>query len=145
MLRELWQEAIASLRTGAGKAGHRHVPLGPYRLTVVASVRGRSAGTVVIQGMRDKQIEMLTPSLRLGGSASRPIVAAWHYQDNSLVVSYLDFQHTERFILWDAPNAQQTNFTGAGELHHALLNLNMEAPDQVDRVLSKKFRPRNPV
>lgn len=145
VLRELWQEAIAALRTGGAKAGHRHVPVGPYRLTVVGSVRGRSAGTVVIQGMRDKQIEMLTPSLRLGGSASRPVVAAWAYQDNSLVVSYLDFQQTERFILWHAPNAQQTNFTGADELNSALLNLNMEAPDQVDRVLSKKFRPRNPV
>lgn len=145
VLRDLWQEAIASLRTPGAKAGHRHVPLGPYRLTVIPSVRGRSAGQVVIQGMPDKQIEMLTPSLRLGGSASRPIVAAWVYQDNSLVVTYLDFQHTERFILWHAPNGQQTNFTGADDLNHTLLNLSMEVPDQVDRVLSKRFRPRNPV
>jgi serine/threonine-protein kinase len=145
-LKSLWEEAIAGLRTpGTKTIGHRHIPIGPYRLAVVPTVRGRSAGEVVIQGMRDKQIEMLTPSLRLGGSATKPIVAVWVYQDNSLVISYLDFQNSARYILWHAPNAHQNNFDDAGDLNHALLTLSLEVPDQVDRVLTKRYRPAKPV
>ena len=145
-LRELWQEALATLGKSGPKTGHRHVPIGgPYRLAVVPSVRGRSAGTVAIQGMVNKQIEMLTPSIRLGGSANKPIVAVWVYQDNSLAIAHIDFQGSERYILWHSPNAQQFNFGDAGELNHMIYHLGLEAPDQLDRALSKRFRPRNPV
>ena len=112
---------------------------------MIPTVRGRSAGEVVIQGMKNKQIEMLTPSLRLGGSSSRPIIAIWVYQDASLVTAYLDFQHAERFILWHAPNSQQFNYEDPADLNHMLNNLGLEALDQLDRVLSKRYRPRNPV
>ena len=79
----------------AKPAGHRHIPLGPYRLVVVASIRGKAAGQIAIQGMANKQIEMTTPSFRTTGSANRPILAVWLYRDNSLVISHLDFQGTE--------------------------------------------------
>jgi serine/threonine-protein kinase len=145
-LRNLWEEGVAAMRApGTKKAGHRHVPVGPYRLAVIPSIRGRSAGQVAIQGMLNKQIEMLTPSLRLGGSAGKPIVAVWTYQDHSLAIAYIDFKGSERYILWDAPNLQQENFQTAADLNHRLFNLGLEAPDQLDRALSKRFRPRNPV
>jgi serine/threonine protein kinase len=145
-LRNLWEEAIAALKApGEKKAGHRHVPVGPYRLAVIPSIRGRSAGQVVIQGMPNKQIEMLTPSIRLGGSAGKPIVAVWLYQDQSLAIAYIDFKGSERYILWDAPNTQQENFETAADLNHRLYNLGFEAPDQLDRALTKRFRPRKPV
>ena len=38
-LRSLWQEAVEALSAPGQKKGHRHVPVGPYRLTVVPSVR----------------------------------------------------------------------------------------------------------
>lgn len=144
-LRDLWQEAIDTLRTpNKPRSAHRLVPVGPYRLVVIASVRGRSAGQVAIQGMPNKQIEMLTPSMRMGGSASKPIVAAWVYQDNSLALAYLDFKKSESYILWHAPHGQQFNFDDPGALNHSLYNLGMEIPDQLDQVLSKRFRPKRP-
>lgn len=145
-LRNLWQEAVSALGKPGVKSGQRSVPIGgPYRLTVIPSVRGRSAGTVAIQGMMNKQIEMLTPSLRLGGNAGRPIVAVWVYHDNSLAIAHVDFQGSDRYILWHAPNAQQFNFGDPAELNHMSYHLGLEAPDQLDRALTKGFRPRNPV
>ena len=92
------------------KKGHRHVPVGPYRLTVIPSVRGRSAGQVAIQGMPNKQIEILTPPFRSADSDSKPIMAAWVYQDSSLVMVHLDFRGIERYILWHAPYGRQSNY-----------------------------------
>jgi serine/threonine-protein kinase len=142
---DLWQEAVSTLRTPGPKKNHRHVPVGPYRLTVVASVRGRSAGQVVIQGMPNKQIEMLTPPFRTGGSARKPIIAAWAYEDNSLALVHLDFRGVDRYILWHAPTSRQSNYGTAAELNNDLYQLGLEPPDQLDRVLSKQFRPRNVV
>lgn len=144
-LRELWQEAVTALRTPASKSGHRLIPVGPYRLVVIPSIRGRSAGQVVIQGMHNKQIEMLTPSIRFGGSPHRPIVAVWVYEDQSLAITYLDFRGHENFILWDAASAQQENFADAAALNHALFDIGLEIPDQLDCALTKRFRPKNPV
>jgi hypothetical protein len=144
-LRTLWQEALAAMRAPGAKAGHRRVPVGPYRLAVIPSVRGRSAGQIAIQGMTNKQVEMLTPSMRASGSASKPIVAVWVYEDNSLAITYLDFKGNECFILWHAPNAQQFNFSDAGALNHMLYHLGMEVPDQIHKALSKSFRPSNRV
>lgn len=142
----LWQEAVAALRTpNKNKPAHRHVPVGPYRLVVIPSVRGRSAGQVAIQGMPNKQIEMLTPSIRIGGSGGKPVIAAWIYRDNSLVTVYLDFKKTENYILWHAPNAQQFNFDDLGELNHTLYHLGLEIPDQIDRALSRWFKPKKSV
>lgn len=144
-LHDLWQEAVDTLRTpNKPRSAHRLVPVGPYRLVVIASVRGRSAGQVAIQGMPNKQIEMLTPSMRLGGSAGKPIVAAWVYRDHSLVLVYLDFKKSESYICWHAPHGQQFNFDDPGALNHTLYQLGMEIPDQLDRVLSKQFRPKRP-
>jgi serine/threonine-protein kinase len=144
-LRALWQEGIAGLRAPGGKAGHRHVPIGPYRLSVVASIRSRSAGQVAIQGMPNKQVEMLVPSFTGGGSASRPVLAVWTYPNNSMAITYLDHLSTQRYICWDASTAQQTNFDDAAHLNHHLYTLGIEVPDQLDRALSKSFRPKNPV
>jgi serine/threonine-protein kinase len=144
-LKDLWQEAIAALKSPGSKAGHRNVPIGPYRLAVIPSIRGKSAGQIAIQGMHHKQIEMLIPSIRLASSVGKTILAVWSYQDDSLAIAYVDHKNTERFISWHAPTYQQDNYEDAGSLNSALLQLNLEAPDQLDRVLSKKYRPRNPV
>ena len=95
--------------------------------------------------MPNKQIEMLIPSIRLASNAGKPIMAAWSYEDDSLVVAHVDYRNDEKFILWHAPTSQQTNFDDAGSLNSTLLQLNMESPDQLDRVLSKRFRPTRPV
>jgi eukaryotic-like serine/threonine-protein kinase len=144
-LRTLWQEAVAGLRTTGSKAGHRHVPIGPYRLAVIPSIRGRSAGEVAIQGMKNKQIEMLTPSLRMASSSNKPIVAVWVYADDSLAIAYVDFKNTVRYISWHASTAQQNIYGDPGELNHDLYTLGLEAPEGLGIALTKRFRPRNPV
>jgi len=149
-LRALWAEAMSSLgrpaaKPGAGAAeGVRSVTIGPYRLAVIPSVRGRSAGQVALQGMGNKQIELLTPSIRAGGTGSKPLIAVWVYQDGSLAVAHLDFKGVERYILWHAPNAQQSNHDTHADLDAMLDTLGMEPPDQLDRVLTKHFRPAKP-
>ena len=134
-----------SAQPGA-RAGHRHVPgrrpvpPGGRPLDPRALGRpGRHPGHAQ-QADRDAH-----PVLRSGGGAGRPIVAVWVYQDNSLVTSYLDFQSSDRYILWHAPNAQQFNFDDPADLNHMLFNLGLEALDQLDKVLTKRYRPRNPV
>ena len=64
------------------------LPIGPYRLAAVASIRARSAGQVVLQGMPNKQVEMLVPSFTGGGSSSRIVLAVWLYENQSLVITY---------------------------------------------------------
>ena len=146
-LHELWKEAAGSMRQatggpGARPAGHRHTPLGPYRLTVVPSVRGASAGQVVVQGMPSKQLELLTPSLRTAGSRGRPLVAAWPYVDNSLLLAYQDFKSVQRYILWDAPRSRQTTYTDPAEVCRDLDDLGLEVPEALESALSKRFRPQ---
>jgi eukaryotic-like serine/threonine-protein kinase len=143
-LRGLYQEAVDAMRTPGARQGHRAAPVGPYRLVVIPSIRGRSAGQVSFQGMTNKQIDIFTPSIRLG-VGNKPLVAAWVYNDSSLVISYVDFKWNEHFILWHAPLAQQYNFGDPGEVNHTLYTLGLEAPDQLDRALTKQFRPRNAV
>ena len=152
-LHELWKEAVNALASqqtfgasGAGKVpGHKHIPLGPFRLVVVASIRGRAAGQIAIQGMSNKQIELTTPSFRTTGSASKPILAVWIYRDNSLVISHLDFQGSVRYMLWHAPLAHQVKFDDPADLHRELENLGMEPPEQIEVALSRRFRPKNTV
>jgi len=142
-LRQLWSEAMAVLGKPGG-AKPRAIPIGPYRLAVIPSVRGRSAGQVALQGMPNKQIELLTPSIRAGGSSSKPVVAVWVYQDGSVAIAHLDFKGNDKYIFWHAPNAQQFNYEDGGELNHMLYTLGMELPEQLDRVLTKKYRPPSP-
>jgi serine/threonine-protein kinase len=160
-LQELWKEAVGSLqaqvRPGAAAelgpnapdvariAGRRHIPVGPYRLVVVPSIRGRAAGQLAIQGMANKQIEMTTPSFRTTGSAGKPILAVWIYRDNSLVLSHLDFQGAERYVLWHAPLSHQLGFEDPADLLREIQTLGMEPPEQLDAALSRWFRPRNKV
>ena len=95
--------------------------------------------------MPNKQIEILTPPFRSRNPDSKPIMAVWAYNDNSLALVHLDFRGIERYILWHAPSGRQSNYDSAAELNHDLLHLGLEAPDQLDRVLSKSYRPRNVV
>ena len=88
---------------------------------------------------------MLIPSIRLAGSASKPIVAAWVYADDSLAIAYVDYQNVVRYISWHAPTGQQDNFDDPADLNHALFGLGLEAPDRLDAALTKRFRPKNPV
>ena len=140
-LRALRTEAIAALRSRSGPQGHRVVPVGPYRLAVVASVRGNKAGTVAIQGMPNKQIELLVPSLAGGGSNARPIVAVWHYADRSMVIAHLDQRGQARYVLWNAAVNQQSIYAGVAELNSDLLKLNLEAPDRPDKALVRSIWP----
>ena len=146
-LRMLWDEAMSAPWASPSRRGgslHRNVPVGPYRLAVVPSVRGRSAGQVALQGMPNKQIEMLIPSIRSGSSSDRMVIAIWTYRDASLLLVYTDFKGYEHYILWHATNAHQMNYEDLGELNHMLYTLGMEVPDRpLDRVLSKKFRPKS--
>ena len=149
-LHELWKEALAALqqaqaRPGAKPPTHRHVPVGPYRLAVIPSIRGRAAGQIAIQGMAQKQIELTTPTVRTKGSAGKPLVAIWVYRDNSLVIAHLDFMGSERYVLWHAPKSHQLNFDDPADLNHELFSLGMEVPDQLDKVLSRWFKPRKTV
>ncbi len=120
---------------------HRTIPVGPYELAVVPTGGGRirSAVRAVLQGMQQgKQIEIFTPPVLEKDPASRPAIAIWIYQDASMAVVHLDFQYKERFILWHAPDAHHFNFDYAEELRHRLSTLNLQVPDQLDRILSKK-------
>jgi serine/threonine-protein kinase len=146
-LHELWKEALQALQThaqagpGAKPVGHRNVPIGPYRLAVIPSIRGRAAGQIVIQGMSNKQIELTTPTVRTKGSAGKPILAIWLYLDNSLVITHLDFMNSQRYVLWHAPRSHQLNFDASSDLDHELYGLRMEIPDQLDKALSRWFQP----
>ena len=98
----------------------------------------RSAVRAVLQGMQQgKQIEIFTPSALARDSASRTVIAIWIYQDASMAVVHLDFQYKERYILWHAPDAHQFNFDYLEELRHRLSTVNLEVPDQLERVLAK--------
>jgi serine/threonine-protein kinase len=148
-LHDLWMEALTAMKhraqtgPGAKPQTHRVVPVGPYRLAVIPSIRGRTAGQIAIQGMANKQIELTTPTIRIKGSAARPILAIWVYCDNSLVISHLDFVNNERYILWHAPKSHQLNYDSPADLNHELSTLGMETPDQLDKVLSRRFKPKN--
>jgi serine/threonine-protein kinase len=141
LLKEALAGAQASMKPGAKLAGHRPVPIGPYRLSVVVSVRGRAAGQVSISGMGNKQVELSTPTFRTRSSPSKPLIAVWIYRDNSLVVTHLDFMGAERYVLWHAPPAHELKFDNPADLNHELYTLGMEIPDQLDRVLTRKFKP----
>jgi serine/threonine-protein kinase len=145
-LRALWQEAIAALKAGgAATQAHRHVPLGIYRLIVIASIRSRSAGQLAIQGMVNKQIELLIPPFNSGGPATKLIIAVWLYTNNSMAVTYLDNLNNQKFIFWDATVAKQSNFDHADDFTQALYSIGVEVPEQLDRCLTKSYRPHKAV
>jgi hypothetical protein len=138
-LRDLWEGAMEE-QVNAGRPGllHRTIPVGPYRLTVIPTGRGRSAIRAVLQGLHQgKEIEIITPVLARG-SAPRTVIAIWVYRDGSLAVVHLDFQAKERCIFWHAPNAQQFNFAYLAELRLMLTTVCLEIPDQLDQILSRK-------
>ena len=139
-LRNLWEEAMeAQVDAARPVVIHRKIPVGPYELSVIPTGRGRSAVRAVLQGMpQGKQIEMFTP-LSIGRDpTSRPVIAIWIYQDASMAAAYLDFQLKERYILWHAPDAHQFNDDLVEELRVRLSTINLEVPDRLDRILSKK-------
>jgi serine/threonine-protein kinase len=144
-LRALFREAVTNLRTSGTRIGSAHVPVGPYRLHVIPSIRSKTAGQVVIQGMPNKQIEMLVPSFVSSGSESKVIVAVWVYQNGSMAITYIDNLQNQRYISWDATAGQQTNFDDPAELNHTLYQLGLEVPDQFHEALTKRFQPKNPV
>jgi serine/threonine-protein kinase len=151
-LQELWKEGVNALAAqtqgnppGGARGASRHIPLGPYRVVVVASIRGKGAGQVAIQGMANKQVELTTPSFRTTGSANRPILAVWRYKNNSLVIAHLDFQSTTRYVFWNAPRGQHLKYDDPADLLNELEGIGMELPDQLDTVLSRGFRPKKKV
>ncbi|OJW13710.1 MAG: hypothetical protein BGO49_29745 [Planctomycetales bacterium 71-10] len=145
-LHELWKEGVASLRESAGRPGaeqrRRHTPLGPYRLAVIPSIRGASAGQVVVQGMPSKQIEMLTPSLRTAGFRNRTLLAAWLYDDGSLLLTHVDFRNSECYVLWDASRNRQTSYSDPVVVYRDLAAIGLEAPESMERALSRGFKPQ---
>ncbi len=95
--------------------------------------------------MAQKQIELVTPTVRTKGTAAKPLVAIWVYGDHSLVIAHLDFMGSARFVLWHAPKSHQIHFDDPAELNHELFSLGMEVPDQLDKVLSRGFKPKKTV
>jgi hypothetical protein len=143
ILRNLW-EAEINVPDNAPRPRvlHRTLAVGPYELAVIPTVGGRirSAVRAVLQGMQQgsKQIEIFTPPAVAKESGSRTVIAIWVYEDASMAIVHLDFQYRPRFILWHAPDAHHFNFDYAEELRHRLSTLNLQVPDQLDRILSKK-------
>ena len=141
-LRNLWEEAMdAQGNSTRPLVLQRTIPVGPYALAVIPTGRGRSASAVraVLQGMqqRGKQIEIFTPTaLAKGDRASRTMIAIWIYQDASTAVVHLDFHYKERYILWHARDAQQFNYENIAEMKNRLSVMNLEVPDQLDRIFS---------
>jgi serine/threonine-protein kinase len=144
-LRTLWQQAMAAMRTPATAKAPAPVAIGPYRLAVVPSIRAKAGGLVALQGMPNKQVEMLVPSFTGGGSNGKVVAALWVYPNSSVVIAYNDHLNDDRYIVWDAPAGRQLNFDAADQLNSNLFKLGLEVPDQLDRVLTKKFRPARPV
>ncbi len=142
-LREMWKESTAALRSGGQTLNLAHIPLGLYRLVVVPSVRSRSAGQLAIQGMVNKQVEMLVPPFTSGGPATKVLLAVWMYTNNSLAITYYDNLNNQKFIIWDASIAQQTNCDEAATFNSHLYGMGLEAPDAADRALTKLIQPRN--
>ncbi len=141
-LRAIWQQSLAALKSPTTAKAPAPVPIGPYRLAVVPSIRARSGGLIALQGMPNKQVEMLVPSFTGGGSNSKPVAALWVYANQSVVIAFNDYMNDDKFIIWDAVAGRQFNFEAADELNHTLFQLGMEVPDQLDRVLTKKFQPQ---
>ena len=140
VLRDLWEGAMDAQDNYARPVLlHRTLPVGQYELAVIPTARGRSSVRAILKGMQQgKQIEIFTPIARESDSASRTVIAIWIYQDASMAVVHLDFHYKERFILWHAPDAQQFNFDYYEELRQRLSTLNLQVPDQLDRILSIK-------
>ena len=82
---------------------------------------------------RGKEIEIFTPSALAQSAGSRTVIAVWIYQDASMVITYVDFQQRERYVLWHAPDAQQFNYDYLEELKARLSVMNLEIPDRIER------------
>jgi serine/threonine-protein kinase len=137
-LRAMWEAAVGERQSSAQPGVPRQAfPVGPYELAVIPIGRGRSTVRAVLQGMEQgKEIEIFTPAPAEKDSGSRKVIAIWIYEDTSMAVVHLDFQCKEQFILWHAPDLHQFNFHYAEELRHRLKTLNLQVPDQLDRVLA---------
>jgi hypothetical protein len=139
-LHNLWEEAMdAQGHAARPVVVHRAIPIGPYELAVIPTGRGRSAIRAVLKGMpQGKQIEIFTPLDLARDSAARTVIAVWIYQDASMAVVHLDFKNKERYLVWDAPDAHQFNYDSVEELRIRLATMNLEIPDRLDRILSRK-------
>jgi hypothetical protein len=138
-LRTLWEMEMEA-RENPTRPGllYRTIPVGPYRLAVIPTARGRSAVRAVLQGLHlGKDIEIITPFLARG-SATQTMIALWVYRDGSVAVIHIDFQSKERYVFWHAPNARQFNFAYLEELRLVLSSSSLEVPDQLGEILSKK-------
>jgi serine/threonine-protein kinase len=146
-LRKLWEEAIEAQDFSTRlRAPHRTIPVGPYKLAVIptgggrSTVRAGSAVRAILQGMqqRGKEIEIFTPSAQARDSGARTVIAVWMYQDASMVIAYIDFQHKGRYILWHAPGAYQFNYDYVEELKARLSVMNLQIPERIGQIVSSK-------
>ena len=141
-LKEMWMEAAAAMKAGSSTTqAQRSVSLGLYRLVVVPSIRSRSACQLAIQGMANKQVELLVPPISSGGPTSKILIAVWLFTNNSMAITYLDHLNVQKFTIWDAPVAQQTNFDDPTAFVSQLYAMGLQAPEQIDRVLLKSYQP----
>jgi serine/threonine-protein kinase len=143
-LRNLWEEAMNLRDTSAGpRSLHRNFPVGPYKLAVAPTGVGRSelrAGAAIraiLQGLQTgKEIEMFTPSTLGKDGSSKTVIAIWLYEDQSVMLAYLDSLCRDRYILWHAPKAHQFNLNYPEALRNVLPTVNLEIPDRFERLLA---------
>lgn len=147
-LSRLWRDSYASRFKRASStqnaegSGYLPFPVGAYRLAVIATIRGMTAGEVAIQGMKNKQIELMVPSLRLHRHSKEIVLAIWLYRDQSLVIAYQDQTRSHRFIFWEARESRQFNCDDRGSLERLLIAYKREAPLRLDDSLADPAQTR---
>jgi serine/threonine-protein kinase len=136
VLRAMWEGAIEEQTYAAPTpTASRTLPVGPYCLAVVPTIRGRSAVRAVLKCRNQgKEIEIMTPILGRTADA-RTVIAVWVYQDESVAVAHLDFQSRVRYIFWHATKAHQVNFAYPDELRLNLSSANLEVPEAIEQTL----------
>ena len=148
-LHDLWKEALQNLQAnsvapgGKAQSGHRRMPIGPYRLVVIPSVRGRAAGQVAIQGMQNKQLELSTPASaprgRRGSPLSPPGSTRMAASPSPTSISKIPSATSS-----GTPPAHELKFGDANELNNEMAGRHFEPIDNIDHALSRWFKPKNP-
>jgi hypothetical protein len=78
----------------------------------------------------------------VAGFRNRTLLAAWLYDDGSLLLTHVDFRNSECYVLWDAARNRQTTYTDPVVVYRDLAAIGLEAPESMERALSRGFKPQ---